>query len=92
MNSTVLEMVCTDAWYLYKFGRRRRPMMSPHSLWFQLATDLINNSWDETGVRRRASIFSSGSGSPDAGVVLGQPRSGTDVHLTPTKRLRPTRT
>ena len=63
-------------------------MVSPHSFWRQLATALINNMWDETDVRRRASKSLSSSESPDISVSLGRPRSGNDVHLTPTKRLR----
>ena len=52
LNSTLLGMVRTDAWHLYKFGRRGRRMMSPHTFSCQLATALIDNSCDATGVRR----------------------------------------
>ena len=62
--------------------------MSPHTFWCQLATALVDNSWDETGVRRSPSSSENASIS----IVLGQPRSGTDVHLTPIKRRRRTKT
>lgn len=91
LNSTLLGIICTDAFLLYKFGKSGRSLMSAHKFWCVLATALIENEWDGIGVRGSATRAGSSSGSPSSS--LGKtPRTSTDVHLTPTKRMRRTQT
>jgi hypothetical protein len=55
-----------------------------NDFYVQLATELLENSWDGSSLRERTSQREMGVGGAD------RPRSGLSAHLTPTKRKRKT--
>ena len=89
VNLSIIGMIVVDAWLIYKgirgFGMPGIKGEEDQKLFYTLlAEELIDNTFDQVGARRR----SQGSTPPSAGLVASAPRSGLHMHLTPTKRKR----
>lgn len=80
MNCSLIGVIISDAFVLYEGGRGGRPVMKKHQFWCALATELIRNRFDDTGLRCRDGW--------EPMVPKMVPRSGTAAHLTPTKKRR----
>ena len=80
VNSSLLGVCIVDAWLLYKGGKGSRATMSQMEFYSKLAEGLIDNRFDEFGLRSRPDVVMP---SEDEHLI-----SGIKAHLTPTTRKR----
>jgi len=85
VNLSILSMIIVDSWMVFEQATRTNE--SQKDYYSLLAEELIDNTYDF----RRASRRSGRDGenlSPAVTEAAAQGRSGVDIHLTPTKRMR----
>ena len=96
VNLSLLSMCFVDTWRVYSritFGDtdgEGGPRETQKEFYSLLAEELIDNTYDYIGGQRRR-VATPPAGAVDNAAIdqrTGAPRSGTDVHLTPTKRKR----
>ena len=52
INATLLGMILTDTWLLYKFGTAGREQLKPHPFWSKLGHEVAFKQYDSVGVGR----------------------------------------
>jgi hypothetical protein len=80
VNLSLLGMCIVDAWLLHSGARGAARTMLQHQFYEQLALELIENSFDNVGLRRR--------GAEDETATVLVPTTGVGPHATPTKKTR----
>jgi hypothetical protein len=94
VNLSILAIILVDSWRVYnkmtfpdEIGRLKEIQKDFYG---HLAAELIDNKYDHIGSRRQHAAGSP-DGSFDSNLIdnrTGEPRSGIDAHLSPTKRRR----
>ena len=91
VNLSLLAIILVDCWKVWSRITTKEdgePTENQKQFYSRMATELIDNSYDRVAEARRRS----GNGSPTEVDLLDPttnlPRSGLDIHLTPTKRKR----
>ena len=84
VGMTILSMVIVDTWLVYKHATHTDMVQT--QFYEELATNLIDNSYDRFGLRARLNLGESISPSLLRDARTGAVRCGVDHHVTPTKR------
>jgi hypothetical protein len=80
VNSSLLAMIVVDSWMVYRGAVGDGHGLSQNYFYVQLATELLENSWNGSSIRERTSQREMGE------VGADRPRSGLSAHLTPIQR------
>lgn len=80
---SILGMFIVDSWLGFKVCKGQRCFKTQIDFYNELIVELIDNNFDVVGSRERQT-----SVKQSVAVVNGIPRSGIDLHLTPTKLRR----
>jgi hypothetical protein len=83
VGTTILEIIFVDSWLVYRGATKTTEKQA--KFYTLLAEELIDNTFDEHGIRRRRQGDGSSASPGAVNARTGEGRAGIQAHLTPTK-------
>lgn len=84
INCTLLKIVLTDCYLLYRFGNSGRDLLNLNSFWVLLGTATVQNSFDVIGTCRASHVEREDAMDEEIRT------DGSGIYLSPTKQCRRT--